>query len=355
MRHAVIMAGGAGTRLWPLSLKDRPKQLMRIVEGKSLLRIAFERLYGWLPAEQIHIITGEGHLPLVRAEIPELPQANLVGEPVGRDTVNAIGMMAHLLHSRDGEATMGVFTADHVIRPVDRFRDTIGRGYAMAERFPDALVTFGIRPLFPHTGLGYVHRGREIETGIHEVRQFKEKPALDIARQYVASGEYYWNSGMFVWRTSAFLAQLAKHLPDSHEKLGRIAAAEGDEPERLIRELYPTLTKISVDFAVMEKADRVLVVEMPCEWLDVGSWTALEQVLTADEAGNIRTGAAHRTMDASGNILVAEGDHMIAAIGVKDLVIVAGPNATLVCRKKDVQRIKELVAAMEGEGLSRHL
>jgi len=144
MRHAIIMAGGAGTRLWPLSLKDRPKQLMRIVEGKSLLRIAFERLCGWLPAERIHIITGEAHLPLVRAEIPELPEANVVGEPVGRDTVNAIGLMAHLLHRQDDQATMGVFTADHIIRPVERFREAIERGYEMAERFPDALVTFGV-------------------------------------------------------------------------------------------------------------------------------------------------------------------------------------------------------------------
>jgi len=225
----------------------------------------------------------------------------------------------------------------------------------MAERFADALVTFGVRPRFPHTGLGYVHRGRPLEAGVYEVQRFKEKPALEIAQQYVASGEYYWNAGMFVWRTPTFLAQLARHLPDSHEKLGRIAAAEGEPRKRLIRELYPTLTKISVDFAVMEKAERVLVVEMPCEWLDVGSWTALEQVLQADEAGNIRAGAAHRTMDAAGNILVAEGDHLIAAIGVKDLVIVAGPNATLVCHKKDVQRIKELVATLEQEGLSKHL
>ncbi len=355
MRHAIIMAGGAGTRLWPLSLRNRPKQLMRIVEGKSLLRLAFERLCGWLPPERIHVITGEAHLPLVHSEIPELPEANLVGEPVGRDTVNAIGLMAHLLHRQDGQATMGVFTADHIIRPVERFREAVGRGYEMAERFADALVTFGIKPLFPHTGLGYVHRGRPVEAGVYEVQRFKEKPPLEVAQEYVASGEYYWNSGMFVWRTSAFLAQLARHLPDSHEKLGRIAAAEGEPRGRLIRELYPTLTKISVDFAIMERADRVLVVEMPCEWLDVGSWTALEQVLRADDAGNIRAGAAHRTIDAAGNILVAEGEHLIAAIGVKDLVVVAGPNATLVCHKKDAQRIKELVAALEKEGLSRHL
>lgn len=355
MRYAVIMAGGAGTRLWPLSLKDRPKQLMHIVEGKSLLRLAFERLLSWLPAENIYVITGEAHLALVRREAPELPEANLIGEPCGRDTVNAIGMTAHLLARRDPDGTMGVFTADQVIRPVDRFRESVQRAFDAAERMPDVLVTFGIPPTSPHTGYGYVHRGRPLEAGVYEVRQFKEKPPLELAKRYVASGEYFWNSGMFVWRTATFLAQLARHLPDSHEKLGRIAAADGERRAALMRELYPTLTKISVDFAVMEKAERGVVVEMPCEWLDVGSWPSLREVLRPDEQGNVRAGAAHRTIDAGGNILVADDGHLIAAIGVSDLVVVAGPRATLVCRREDAQRIKEIVAGLEKEGLTEYL
>ena len=349
------MAGGAGTRLWPLSIKDRPKQLLRIVEGKSLLRLSFERVCGWLPAEHIHVIAGKEHIPLGRQEIPELPAANWVGEPCGRDTVNAIGLMAHLLHRADPNGVMGVLTADHVIRPVDRFRGATQRAFETAEQHPDALVTFGIAPTWPHTGLGYIHRGRAIAPGVYEVRRFREKPALDLAREYVASGEYLWNSGMFVWRASAFLAELARHVPESHEKLRRMADAPGDR-EALMRELYPTLPKISVDFAILEKAARVIVVELPCEWLDVGSWTALARVLTADDDGNVRAGgAAHRTLDAAGNILVAEGDHLIAAIGVRDLVIVQGPRATLVCRKEDAERIKDLVAGMQAGGFDGYL
>ncbi len=350
MRHAVIMAGGAGTRLWPLSLRNRPKQFLRIVEGKSLLRLSFERLAGWLPADCIHVITGETHLPLVRQELPELPDANLVGEPCGRDTLNAIGMMAHSLHRTDPDGVMGVFTADHVIRPAERFREAVARAYDLATRSPDALITLGVKPTSPHTGFGYIHRGAAIEPGVYAVRGFKEKPSPEVAQQYVAGGEHLWNSGMFVWRASAFLAELARHAPDAHAKLGTIAAADGGERLRLLRALYPTLARISVDFAVMEKAERVLVVELPCDWLDVGSWTALDQVLRPDAAGNVRSGAAHRVIDASGNILVADGDHLLAAVGVEDLVIVHGPRATLVCHKSAAQRIRDLVAELEREG-----
>jgi mannose-1-phosphate guanylyltransferase len=200
-----------------------------------------------------------------------------------------------------------------------------------------------------------VHRGRAIEAGVYEVKQFKEKPPLETATQYVSSGEYYWNSGMFVWRCSAFLDQLAKHLPDSHEKLGRIAAADGTEQRRRLEALYPTLTKISVDFAVMEKADRCIVVEMPVSWLDVGSWTALCEIINPDAEGNVATAAQFLALDSANNILVAEGDHLIATIGVKDLVIVAGPKATLVCHRDQVQRIKEMVSEIEKAGLVDYL
>jgi len=242
-----------------------------------------------------------------------------------------------------------------VIRPIDRFCDAMHRGYETAEQHADALITFGIKPTSPHTGYGYAHRGTRISDGVYEVRQFKEKPSLDLARQYVASGEYSWNSGMFVWRISAFLAEFARNMPESHEKLGRIASSGGAEQAARMKELYPTLKKISVDFAIMEKAARVLTVEMNCDWLDVGSWTSLEQVLSPDAAGNISAGASHRTLDAGDNILVAEGDHLIAAIGVKDLVVIAGPKATLVCHKNDAQRIKDIVAGLEKDGLTQYL
>lgn len=347
-RHAVIMAGGAGTRLWPLSRRDRPKQLLRLFDGRSLLRGAFERLAGFVPPNAIHVITGQEHLPQVAEQLPELPAENLIGEPVGRDTANAVALAACVLARRDPTGVMGVFTADHIIRPVDAFRAALERGYSAAERNADALVTFGITPTEPHTGLGYVRRGEALGDGVFAVREFKEKPDLPTATRYVSSGEYLWNSGMFVWRTSAILAELERHLPENLAPLHDLAAA-WDAPGRPARlaALYPQLKRISIDYAVMEKAARVLLVEMTCDWLDLGSWPALAAALPADASGNVSTAARAIVVDARNNILVTEADHLIAAVGVEGLVIVHSPDATLVCRREDAQRIKDLVGDVQ--------
>jgi len=349
MRHAVIMAGGSGVRLWPLSRANRPKQLLQLF-GKSLLRESFDRLNGLLDPRQIYIITSDAQLPLMAEDLKELPEANLFGEPCGRDTANAVAMAAAMLSRRDPDGAMGVFTADHIISPVDAFREAVDHAYAVAERELEALVTFGIRPTHPHTGLGYIHRGREIETGVFEVQQFKEKPDTATAQQYVESGEFYWNSGMFVWRIATILAELEKNLPESYAKLMRIADGWGTSfGQQLAAEIYPTLQKISIDFAVMEKAERVIIVEMECDWLDVGSWPALADVVDGDDAGNTLAAPQTAVLDADRNILVSESDHLIAAIGVKDLIVVHADDATLVCRQQDAQRIKELVERIKAD------
>jgi len=345
MHHAVIMAGGSGTRLWPLSRRRHPKQLLRIFEGKSLLRRSFERLCGLLPPEQIYIITGKHYIPAMAAELPELPAANLIGEPCPRDTANAVGLAAHLLAMKDPDGTMGIFTADQIIQPVEVFRDTVQKGFEAAGRHGDALITFGVKPLAPHTGYGYVHRGRELEPGVYEVAEFKEKPDLPTAERYVASGEYYWNSGMFAWRLPTIIEQIGKHQPTIDAGLREVAAGFHDPDwAAAILAKFSSLPRISVDFAIMEKADRVITVEMPCEWLDVGSWPSLADVFKPDDAGNIHAALNVMTLDARGNILVSESDHLIAAIGVTDLIVVHSDDATLICRKEDAQRIKELVA-----------
>ena len=205
MRHAVIMAGGAGTRLWPLSRKMRPKQLMRLFEGASLLQLARRRLDGLFAPENIWVITSADYLDLVAAELLDLPRENLIGEPMGRDTANAIGLAAHLLALRDADATMGVFTADHIISPQDEFATAIRRGLEAAERFPESLITFGITPDSPHTGYGYVQRGAQVAPHVFRAGKFQEKPTREVAETYLKSGEYYWNSGMFTWRVSAIL------------------------------------------------------------------------------------------------------------------------------------------------------
>ncbi|HUU86045.1 MAG TPA: mannose-1-phosphate guanylyltransferase [Phycisphaerae bacterium] len=345
MRHAVIMAGGAGTRLWPLSRADLPKQLLRLGGRASLLRQSYERVAALLPPESIYVITGRDHLDLVARELPELPAANLFGEPVGRDTANAVGLAAAILKHRDADAVMGVFTADHVITPVEKCTAAVDRAFTAAERHPDALITMGIRPTRPETGYGYVKRGAALADGVFEVERFTEKPDVETARRYLAGGDYYWNSGMFTWRVDTVLHQLAAHLPASHAGLRDIAAV-WDTPDRDARleAVYPDLDKISIDFAVMEHAPRVLVVEMDCDWIDVGSWTALEAVLGADADGNVIATKSAVVLESHGNVLAGPDDHLIATLGVDDLVIVHSPDATLICRKADAQRLKDLVA-----------
>lgn len=350
MRHALIMAGGAGTRLWPLSRKQRPKQILRLFGGTSLLRQAYERIAVLLPPDAINVITNQIHIPQVAEELPELPPANLIGEPVGRDTVNAIGLGAAILAERDPDATMGVFTADHVISPLERFASAVETAFDTAEQYTAALVTFGIRPASPHTGYGYIRRAERIAGNVYQVKKFTEKPSLASATKYVASGEYYWNSGMFAWRAETILNELKRHLPHSHDAFREIAANWcTDERTQKLQLLYPTLMKISVDFAVMERADQVLVVEMDCNWVDVGSWTALELLQDTDDAGNIAVCKNAVHLGSRGNIVVCEDDHLIATIGVDDLVIVHSDDATLICTKRDTQGLKELVDKLRKE------
>ncbi|MHC5111312.1 MAG: mannose-1-phosphate guanylyltransferase [Planctomycetota bacterium] len=344
MRHAVIMAGGAGVRLWPLSRKKRPKQLLRIFDGKSLLRQSYERVAAMLPPEQINVITNESHIPAIADELNELPPENLFGEPAGRDTANAIGMSAGILAKRDPEAVIGVFTADHIITPIESFKAAVETAFSAAEEHGDALVTMGIKPTRPDTNYGYVCRGRQLSEGVYEVEKFTEKPSVASAMKYLAKGTFYWNSGMFAWQASTILNQLEKALPASHSAAMRIANAWGTPSQKqVLEEVYPSLLKISIDFAVMERADKVLVVEMGCHWVDVGSWPAIESVVEADGDGNVGVGPKVIHLGSRGNIVVTEEDHLIATIGVDDLVIIHSPDATLICTKRDTQCIKELV------------
>ena len=360
MQYGVIMAGGAGTRLWPLSRGNRPKQLLPVVRGRSLLRLSYDRLRGFLPPERIFVCTGAAYGPQVLENLPELPKDNLLGEPIGRDTANAVGFPAAILQRRDKDAVVAIVTADHVIQPIDVFQSCAKKGFDVASEYPQMLVTFGIVPTHGHTGLGYIHRGEALRlkdgsTGAFRVQAFREKPDKATADRYVESGRYYWNSGMFVWRCDTVLGELAAHLPESHRGLMKIADA-WDTPrrEQVLNETYPTLPKISIDYGVMELASQgkgkaqVAVVEMPVQWLDIGSWPALAETLPMDEHNNATEARACVFIDADDNIVVSDDpEHLVSAIGVSDMIIVHTRDATMVCPKSEAQRVKELVGKVK--------
>ncbi len=353
MQYGVIMAGGAGTRLWPLSRGDRPKQLLPVVRGRSLLQLSYERLRGILPAERIFVCTGAAHGQQVLENLPELPHENLLGEPEGRDTANAVGFPAAVLQKRDNDAVFAVVTADHVIEPVDQFQSSIKTAFDVVGRQPNALVTFGIIPTHGHTGLGYIHRGEALMgvRGAYKVLAFREKPDKPTADRYVESGRYYWNSGMFVWRADTVLNELATHLPDAHRGLMQRAEAWGTAAQdSVLSEVYPRLPKISIDYAVMEPASQgkgkaqVVVVEMPIQWLDIGSWPALAETIAMDEKDNAVDAGNVILIDSDDNIIISQDEgHLISTIGLSDMIIIHTRDATLVCPKREAQRVKEVV------------
>lgn len=340
--YAVVMAGGGGTRFWPLSRQDRPKQLLPILGDESMLRRTVERLFPLFPAERIFVITGKAHAAAVQEDLQILPQENIIDEPVGRDTAPCVGLAAALLEWRDPGSTFCALPADHFIGDVARFHAALRAAYEEAQT--GALVTFGVPPRHPATGYGYLEREGK------RVKRFCEKPDEATARQFVASGRHYWNSGIFVWQSRTILDEFRRHLPQHQAVLEEIARHFGTSrlPAVLAQE-FPRMSRISIDYGVMEKAEEVVMIEADFEWDDVGTWKAAAARRSSSAEG------LTECVDSPDCLVITSEDHLVATLGVEGVVVVHTPDATLVVRKDRTEEVKRIVERLKARGLERLL
>ncbi|NQV15871.1 NTP transferase domain-containing protein [bacterium] len=353
---AVIMAGGVGSRFWPRSRVERPKQLLDIVSDQSMLRVTYDRLSKITEQHKIYIVAGPNLKEALQKELPEMPDSNLIVEPSGKNTAPAIGLVAALLKRDEADDVIGVFPADHLITDLDTFRDNVQVGIEFAKA-EDALITFGIEPSRAATGYGYIkfdHSQASHANQIFKVERFTEKPDLESARNMVSSGDYLWNGGMFIWRISSILKALKIHLPEMYSKLEIIRAAVGrDDCQEIMEQAWSEIEGESIDYGVLEKASNVYVIKGMFDWNDVGSWDALYEIEDKDESGNILEGniQAFNTE----NSLIHSKDLRIAAVGVKNMIIIKSGNAILIINRNESEQVKEVVARLKKDAEFEYL
>lgn len=362
--HAVILAGGRGTRFWPRSRTRMPKQLLNIVGEDTMLEQTVARLRPLMPPERIWTVTNAQQTSAVKRQLPSASRKRILTEPIGRNTAAAIALAAlHIRHSAKGDALMAVLPADHFIAQPEKYRKIVAAALELA-REPGRMIVLGIPPTRPETGFGYVERMADtIETSgfpAYAVRRFTEKPALELAKQYVASGDYHWNAGMFFWRVSTFLENLKRFLPKTHEALESLAEFIGKKSyDRRLRAIYPKLENISVDYAILENATRqggapqAFVIPAEVGWSDIGSWAAVYELLSKLPDDNVLAGHG-LSLDASGNFLYSPAK-FVAAIGVRNLIVVETPDALLVVPRDRAQDVAKIVKSLEERKLEKLL
>lgn len=356
---ALIMAGGAGTRFWPESRVGRPKQLLTFGKEKTLLESTVARLEGLVPSDQRWILTNERLVPAVQSLLGKDNAVRVIGEPAKRDTAPCIGLAAALIANRNSKAIMVVTPSDHVIGPNASFVNAVRRACELVEQDPTRFVTFGIRPTYPATTFGYIERrtspldARDPKS--FSVKRFREKPDEATAREYLATGAFYWNAGIFVWRVDSLLLALEKFEPEISRPIQRIAVAEGQPDfDQVFRSEFSAIRGKSIDYAIMERYDNVVVVEAPFDWDDVGSWQSLSRIHGADDQGNTIVGK-HIGVRTSRSIVQTSEDHLVATLGVSDCVVVHTSDATLVCNRHDEEAVRELVKILEERGWRKYL
>jgi mannose-1-phosphate guanylyltransferase len=350
--YALVLAGGSGERFWPLSRRACPKQLLRLVSNKTLLEETLARLEDLIPQEHILILTNTEQEGAVRKLLGNFPKQNIVAEPVKRDTAAAVALGTGWVAARDHAGIMVVLPADHVIANRTAFQETLALAADAAEETSE-LITIGIKPTWACPGFGYIEQGKPVRLrkrpdndAVHRVLRFREKPNLDLAESFLRKGNFRWNAGMFVWSVPTVLREFNRQTPELADFISQLRAPENFE--KALRERFSKLPRISFDYAIMEKADRVLVVEASFDWDDIGSWRAVANYFQKDSQGN----AANRaitTLDSSNNIVFEEDGTSVALLGVHDLIIVRTQDALLICHRHEAERIKDLIGKIPPE------
>ncbi len=346
MYWAVIMAGGTGTRLWPLSRENHPKQSLKLVGDKTMFQHSVHRLTSMFREDRILVVTRAEYKTLLHEQAPQIPAANFLLEPEGRGTAPAIGLAAVYLQKHDPDATMAILTADHFIADTSTFLEALKAAEMIAGK--GCMVTLGIKPTSPSTAYGYIEQDQLLEQinglAAYQVRRFIEKPDQETALQMVTRGGYSWNSGMFVWQVSRIMQEFQTHMPDLSQALSRIAqCTHTADYQQNIAQIWQQVKKETIDYGIMEKASRIAVIPISMGWVDVGSWTSLDQLHTPDAKGNVWT-VPHIAIDTHNTIAMGISQKLIATIGIGDLIIIDSQDALLVCAKSREQEVKKVVS-----------
>jgi mannose-1-phosphate guanylyltransferase len=352
-----ILAGGSGTRLWPYSRRHSPKHLLPLFDGRSTIQLTVDRIRPMLPADHIYIVTARDHLPQIREQLPSIPQSNYIVEPAPRGTAACCGLAALYMHHREPQAVMISLHADHVIEKQEAFRGILCS--AVAEARKGHFVTLGIVARYADTGFGYIHRGDPLQetegNPVYRVLRFTEKPDLSTAEAFVASGEYYWNSGMFIWQAKDLLSEMQRLQPDIYADLALLDAALGTADEqKAIQQTWPGIRKETIDVAILEQAQDVVVIPSEIGWHDIGSWNALADIMDTDEAGNLLLGRGGHCGIDTVNSLVYSSGRLVTTIGLEEVIVVDTGDVVLVCPMDRAQDVRRLVGKLRKQGKQRY-